>query len=100
MYEQDDWLSRDITRRIAQFTSYGIPASRKQFGKEVGLSFVFDNPLQQSTKKEKEELIEWEIRLVEKFFYPSRRQRAIVSKISLALHTKTSLISMTLLPKH
>ena len=57
--------------RRNQFTSYGVPASRKQFGKEVGLAFVFDNPLHQTSKKEKEELVEWEIRLVEKFFFPA-----------------------------
>jgi hypothetical protein len=57
--------------RRHQFTSYGVPASRKQFGKEVGLAFAFDNPLHQPTKKEKEELVEWEIRLVEKFFFPA-----------------------------
>ena len=57
--------------RRNQFTSYGVPASRKQFGKEVGLSFVFDNPLHQPSKKEKEELVEWEIRLVDKFFFPA-----------------------------
>jgi hypothetical protein len=57
--------------RRHQFTSYGVPASRKQFGKEVGLSFAFDDPTHQPTKQEKKELIEWEIKLVERCFFPA-----------------------------
>jgi hypothetical protein len=57
--------------RRLQFTNYGVPAGRQQFGKEVGLTFVFKDPTHQPTKEEKKTLAEWEIRLIERFFFPA-----------------------------
>jgi hypothetical protein len=57
--------------RRLQFTNYGVPASRQQFGKEVGLTLAFKDPTHQPTKEEKKTLAEWEVRLFEKFFFPA-----------------------------
>jgi len=57
--------------RRLQFTNYGVPASRQQFGKEVGLTFVFRDPTKQPTKEEKKILVDWEIKLIDRFFFPA-----------------------------
>jgi len=58
-------------KRRLDFMQFAKPVKKSNFGVERGVKLVFNNPDYQPSKEERELLREWELKIINNFFYPA-----------------------------